>query len=483
MTALRRSFLLSAADRYANQILVIATTAIMARILTPAETGLYLIANTIIMLADNLRSFGIGPYIVQEQNLSRKSVRSAFTLTLIVSGAMYLVILLADDALARFYGNPDLAELLRIAALGFLMMPFAGPVVALMQRDLAFGKLAVVNVAAIVAGSSVTIGLGMAGAGAASYVWGYVVAGSVTAILAFAMRPELWIFRPALSEVRRFVAFGSISSTVMAVNLVSDMLPRLAFGKLLGFDAVGLYARAMTICQLPDRAIVQAMQPVILPAMAARSREGGDLRQIYLRGHAMMSAFQWPALAVLALLAGPAVQALLGEQWGEAAPLLRVMALAMMALAPAFLTYPLLVAKGRIRDTLTASLISLPPTVAIALAAANFGLMAVAASMLVTAPFQMLVSLFFVRRAIGLTWQDLIAASRSSLALTAGAALVPSVVLLTFSTDGLSLAWGPTALSVAGAAGGWVATIFLSRHPIGPEIAGIWRMLGSIAAR
>lgn len=483
MTSLRLSLLFSAIDRYINQILLVVTTAIMARILTPAETGLFLMANTLIMLADSLRSFGIGPFIVQHHTLSRTALRSAFTLTMLISLGMCALILGTAEAVGRYYDQPALAGLLRIAAVGFLAGPFGGPSMALLQRDLAFGRLAVVNTAAVVASATVTIWLGLSGIGAASYVWGYVALGVVSATLAFAMRPEPWVFRPSLREVGGFFSFGAVSSSVAFVNLASEFLPRLVFGKLLGFDAVGLYARAVTICQLPNRAIVQALQPVVLPAMAAHRRNGGHLGEVYLRSHAIMSAIQWPALLMLALLAGPAVRVLLGPQWDAVPPLARVIALGTMALAPDFMSYPVLVATGRIRDTLLTSLISLPPSVAITITAAHFGLWAVAASLLVVAPWQMLVSLVVVRRAIDLRWRDLVKASRASVVLALGTGVGPLGILLLFSPDGYSLGVYPTLAAVALGAAGWLTALRLVRHPIGPEIVDTGRAIAAMVAR
>jgi O-antigen/teichoic acid export membrane protein len=240
-------------------------------------------------------------------------------------------------------------------------------------------------------------------------------------------------------------------------------------------DAVGVYARAVTVCQLPERAIVSALQPVVLPAMAERVRNGGDLKSGYLRGHALMSSIQWPTLIMLALLADPVVRILLGAQWGEAVPLVRMIALATMALAPGFMTFPVLVSAGRIRDTLTSSLICLPPSAMIVIAAATVGLNAVAASLFVIAPFQMFVALFFVRRAIGLTWAELLDASRKS-ALLAGATAALPCLLILLSPNGLALSLAETALAVAGGAAGWLAGVLVTDHPIKGEVVAVWQM-------
>jgi O-antigen/teichoic acid export membrane protein len=476
MTFVRRSLTFSIMDKYVSQVLVICTTMVMARILTPAETGLYLVASAVILLADNFRAFGVNVYIVQAPDLDRAMIQSAFTVTLILSITMGGAIYLGTGQIASFYGKPELKHLLIVAALGFLVVPFASPIMALLQRDLAFKALAGLNIAAALTNAVVTIGMGVAGLGPASYMWGYVISSAVLALLAFAVRPEPWIFRPSFVDVRRLLSFGLYSSSVTVANMAYDLLPRLALGKILGFDAVGLYSRAVTICQLPDRAIASAIQPVILPAMAVHARAGGDLKEAYLRGHMLMSAVQWPALIMVALLADPLVRILLGPQWGEVPPLVRLIALASMALAPAFMTFPLLVAIGRIRDALLSSTISLPPSVLIVVSAAPLGLEAVAASLFLVAPLQMLVALFFVRRAIGLKWEEMALASRTSLVFALGTALIPGLVVA-FSPTGFALGWVQTAVAVIGGATGWLAVCWLVEHPIKDEIVGVWRLL------
>lgn len=476
MSAVRSGILASAADRYASQALSIATLAVMSRILTPAEIGLFVVANAFIMLADNFRAFGTGTYIVQVQDLTPEVLRSAFTVTLLFSVGIFCAIFAASDLIAAFYGDAAIGGLLRLAAAGFLLIPFATPQLALLQREMRFRRLAVLNVSAAACNSAVTIALGALGRGPVSYVWGALASSAMLTALVLAMRPERGLFQLSLKRARPILSFGMVSSGVTVVNLAYDLLPRLAFGKILSFEAVGLYARAVTVCQLPDRTVTSALQPVVLPALAAHARAGGDLRASYLRGHALMSGVQWPMLVMLALLADPVVRILLGAQWVEAAPLVRMIALAMMTLAPAFMTFPVLVASGRIRDSLWASLISLPPSMLIMIGASTIGLEAVAASTFVVAPLQMGVAFAFIRRALDLSWHDMIIASRDSFALALGTAVVPGLILAA-SADGMTLTWMQTAAALAGGAAGWLMMLVILRHPIGAEVAAVLRMV------
>lgn len=106
MSTVRRSVLFSASEKYATQALSIATTIVMARILSPAETGLYFTAYSVILLADGFRDFGVGAYLVQARTLERREVRTAFTVTLFLSFAMAAAIALGAGAIAGFMATP-----------------------------------------------------------------------------------------------------------------------------------------------------------------------------------------------------------------------------------------------------------------------------------------------------------------------------------------------------------------------------------------
>jgi O-antigen/teichoic acid export membrane protein len=193
MSGVRQSILFSAADKYLSQILLISTTAVMARILTPAETGLYMTANAVIMLADNFRAFGVGIYIVQEKHLSQTLVRSAFTVTLVLSLAMGAAIYMGAGSVASFYASPELQTLLVVAALGFLAIPFSSPIMALLQRDMAFKAIASINIAAALTGAIITITLGLKGWGPVSYVWGSVGTSFLMGVLAFVAPLQMFV--------------------------------------------------------------------------------------------------------------------------------------------------------------------------------------------------------------------------------------------------------------------------------------------------
>ena len=308
----------------------------------------------------------------------------------------------------------------------------------------------------------------LVGYGALSFAWGGIAWALTSAVLTVRCRPEAWMFRPLLRGGRSMLVFGGTNTAIAILNRAYEVLPYLILGKLLSPDAIGVFSRAITISQLGDKVVLLGLGPVALPAFAAEARAGRGVVAPFLRALTYITGLQWPALALTALLAHPLVLLLLGPQWLASVPLVRILALAAMALAAAPLTYPVLVACGAIRHALLASLVSLPPSAMILVGAARFGVEALAWSALCTMPLQAAVALHFVRRNLGFRWAELGLAVAPSLGVTAMAALVPCAIALSTET-GLALSFGHAALCVLGGGLGWLAGIILLRHPLAAE--------------
>jgi O-antigen/teichoic acid export membrane protein len=225
----------------------------------------------------------------------------------------------------------------------------------------------------------------------------------------------------------------------------------------------------MVLCLFPERVILAGVGAVALPAFSKQVRDGGSLRHNYLRAIALIAAAQWPALLLLITLAHPIVATVLGHRWMEVAPLVQILAAALLFSFPVSLTYPALVAVGAIRV--------MPPMVAAQAAvsfaflafAARAGLHAAALSALVIVPCNGLLALLLVRHFVGFGWTAFAAAlGRSALAAAASVAGPGLVALTAGSLADISV---PAAMVAAVLAGvGWGVGLWATRHPLLAEM-------------
>src|SRR6202044_1374224 len=74
----RRSLVLSFTERYASILINLLATAILARLLTPRDYGVYTVAVVVVGIASTLRDFGVISFLIQEKNLTESQVRTAY---------------------------------------------------------------------------------------------------------------------------------------------------------------------------------------------------------------------------------------------------------------------------------------------------------------------------------------------------------------------------------------------------------------------
>ena len=225
---------------------------------------------------------------------------------------------------------------------------------------------------------------------------------------------------------------------MVLINVFYNSAPQIFLARMLDFAAVGLYSRASNVTQTFDKLIIQVISPVIMPAIFAQTSAGArpqtHLSPRDLAAHSLAVAF----LIFVAVMAKPIILIWLGPSWLEVVPLVRLLCIAHLSLFAACLTYPVLVAAGSVRDTLLSSLISLPPSLLIMFAASYFGVEAVAASALLTLPFQAAVAIYYVGRHLNLRLVDLIRCDTKSgiVALCSGATVAICASLVERGTIG-----------------------------------------------
>lgn len=483
MTPVQRSIFYSAIERYGNLLLFFVSTAILARLLDPWEFGVYAVVGALVSIIGlAFQEFGGANYLIQKAELSRENIRTAFTVTFALSAAAGAMLFLLAGPAAAFFAQPGLQAGIAFSTLNFFLTPVVATVTALRRRNMDFGTLAWCNLAAAVVGAVTSVSLAFLKFSYMAPIYGGIVGNVVLTVVLLARHRDLAVFRPSLTDCRDVLRFGLYSAGVVIINLFYNFAPQVFLARVLDFKSVGLYTRAETIAQVFDRLVLQVLNPVIMPAIAAQRSAGADLRRLYLEAVRLLSAVQWPALLFIAIMAPSIILLWLGPKWLDIVPLVRLLCLARMALFAACLSYPIFVAIGRVRDALITSFISLPPSLLVILAASFFGVEAVAASALLTLPFQALVAVSVIMRRLQIGWQELAGNLTSSLVVTA---LTAAGVMVCASLIEAGAVGAAPGLIAAGLLGGlcWWFGLMVTGHPLMSQLHQAFDSLGLRLAR
>ena len=470
MNSIHRSIFFSAIERYGSVFFFVVSTAILSRLLTPQEFGIYAVVGALTTVAAaSFQEFGGANYLIQKPSLSERDIRTAFTVTLCVSALLAAAVFELRDVAAWFFSEDGLKIGIAVSAMNFLLSPFSMTISALLRRDMSFGALARCNLGGNFVTAVASITLAELDYSFMAPILGTIAGNAALVVLLIASRRDLRIFYPSFAGYRDVMHFGAYSSSVVVINVLYNFTPQLILGRILDFTAVGLYSRAINVTQVFDKLVIHVLGPVILPAISAHKRAGGDLKRMYLNAVELITVVQWPFLIFFALMAQPIIRIWLGPTWSEIVPPIQMLCIASLSLFAACLTYPVLVAAGRVRDTLVSSLISLPPSLLVIFFASSFGVQAVAAAALLTLPFQAIVAIYFVSRQLAMNPADLIRATLKSGIVTAcsTAGVLGSMAITEFSSAGPIVG-----LFLAGvsAAAGWGLGLVMTKHPLLAQI-------------
>lgn len=347
MKQLRLALFFSLVERYFSVLLAFGSSMALARLLTPQEIGDYSITLAAIGIAQVLRDFGVGSYLIQKAELDEDTVRSAFGMALLIGVSLFAVVFSVAPWVGDFYRSERLAVLMRVVALNFLILPFCTISLSLLRRDMRFRALMGVNLTAAVCATAITVGGAWADWGPVCMAIGSVANNVITGFGAWWARGRKRFMRPALTAWRPIARFGAQSVSAGIVTSVAMDINDLVVGRVLGTAPVAISSRAQGLMNLFHRDFMAAIRGAMFPAFAQTHREGGDVDARHTAAVIRITVLAWPFYGFLALHAHDVLRLLFGPQWDAAAPLVPVFCLAGAVVCTANLVLSLLTAIGR----------------------------------------------------------------------------------------------------------------------------------------
>jgi O-antigen/teichoic acid export membrane protein len=224
----------------------------------------------------------------------------------------------------------------------------AAPATYLLQRDLNFRAVGLIQVGSYAAGY-VAVGMPMAlmGWGVSSLVAAWIVQALVVFIASYAVKPHA--IKPLFWYEGGSTAVGTGKAVFFTnvVNWLLNNMDRILIGRLLNAQALGLYNVAYNLATMPNTLLLGALQPAFLAAGAQLQDQRERLGRVFVQMVATVLVLGLPAFGLLALLSPDLVQLLYGDQWNEAGWVLGVLFVCMPAYVLWGLATPVLWNTGR----------------------------------------------------------------------------------------------------------------------------------------
>jgi len=473
----RKSLLYSFLDRYAALVINVASSMILARLLTPAEIGVYSVTIVLLLYVSVIRDMGAGQYLVQVQELTSDRIRAVWTVQLGLGWLIAAVVMLASVPVAHFYGEPRMKVIFWIVALNYAINPFGSITYSWLMREMRFMSVAMLRASSALVGAIVSVLLAWKGGGPMSLALGTLAATITTSLLAVLLRPKGFPWLPGLRELRSVLHFGSRITGSSVIEAGASSAPELLLGKLQSLTAVGLYSRANGLVTMYNRLFIDAVASVCVPWFAAQQREHGAITEPFTKAVDYISVIGWAFCVVMLCLAQPIVRVLYGNQWGEAVNMVRLLSLAMMFTVPSVLCQAALMSTGAVGRLAPLALRNTLTSVACVAVGAWLGhLDAVGWAMVLAAAVNATRMLRATLKHIALPISAIGARAGKGLLVACCAGAIPALVYGVFGAAPAQPFW-PLLIGMSGAALGFLLGVFALRHPLSHEVVGVWRQV------
>lgn len=312
-------------------MLVLGSTAILARLLSPAEFGLVALALIFIALLETAADLGLSQSLVIVREDVLEHADTVFTVSVALGAVLACITAAIGPPAALFFDEPALVALLPVLGGNFLLRSLGATHYALAQRSIDFRARTVAELADVAVRGVVGIALALLGHGAWSLVLGYL-AGTA------AMSLVLWVripWRPSLAfrrdHIRRLWRFGGALTGLDVIAAAIANADYVFIGRVLGPASLGLYSLGFRIPELLILNLSVVAGQVLFPAFAAL--EPGALRSAYLTSLRCTLMVGLPAAVGLAVLAAPLTLAVFGDAWQGATSAMQVLTLYALAVA------------------------------------------------------------------------------------------------------------------------------------------------------
>jgi len=481
---LRQSLLISLLSRYAQLIVNLGSSVVIARLLSPSEMGAFSLAMVLLSFVAIFRDFGASTYLAQAKELSDQKVRAVMGLQILMGSLLAAAAAVSSYPMSAIYAEPSLTRLMPWVAFSYLISPFGTVTQALLLRDMNFSAIAKIQVGASVVSGVVSVGLAAYGFGATSLAIGQF--SMVLASVAFSLpyRPRGLPWRPSLKGSREIFGFGGAVTGTAIVNVLVKGAPEMLLGKLQNIYSVGLFARGQGMVVMFGRQLTDAVASVALPNFARLEREGGNLGEAFLQGTSYVCAVAWSCCAGLAILASPLIEVLYGAQWREAVPLVRWVAGAYGTGLSVMLASSALSACGQVNAVALATLTSGAVTLLVAAIGATRGLEAVGAALFIASFGHVAIFFGVVQRRLGFAWSAL-GFVMLRCAVVALVTAMATLLVVAFPKPATVAMWVDLIGGALAGALGFCVALVLARHPLRRELGlalGKLRRIGSLVA-
>lgn len=387
-------------EKITAQLVSFLVSIILARLLMPEDYGIVAIVNIFIVIAEIFVTSGLGTSLVQKKDADEIDFSTVFWCNLFLSFLLYVIVFFGAPFVAEFYSNALLTPILRVFGLRLPISAVNSIQNAYVSRKMDFRKFFFATLIGTVISAMVGIILAYTGFGVWALIVQYLTNSTIDTIVLFVIIKWHPHFVFSIQRAKPLLNYGWKILATDFIGTVFNQLNAFIIGKAYTSADLAYYTQGKKIPDLVNNNIGATLNAVLFPAMSLSSNYE-EIKQIRRKSLMMMEYVIFPPMFGMIAVADKMISVLMTEKWLPAVPYVRITCLAAIIGVLGTTLIQEVKAIGRSDITLKMELIKKPIFLVVAFVAIQFGIEAIAWTLVVDEIIAFSFNVYPVRKYIG----------------------------------------------------------------------------------
>lgn len=331
------------------QVLRLASSMIMTRLLFPRAFGVMSLVYVVMQGLQMFSDVGIGPALIQhKRGEDPLFVNTAWTIQVIRGFALWICAMLFSWPAAIWFKEPDLMKLIPVASLTAVISGFASTSLFLLNRKLVLGKQTMIDLITQSLGLVIGVALAWKWRSVWVLVFGSLIGAIIRTVLTHVMLPGIphrfVLDKTCAGELMRFGRWIFISTALTFFSLSGD---RLVLGRMMDKDDLGVYTVASNWSTLAIAVLSTLGGRVFFPLYSHLAREESEnMLPRFRKARIGLLAMTLPLPCIIIIFGRYINKMMYDVRYAEAGVLMEILGIGVVFQAINQTMSPIILAKG-----------------------------------------------------------------------------------------------------------------------------------------
>jgi O-antigen/teichoic acid export membrane protein len=301
--------------------------AILARIFTPAQFGIYGIASLVLGFLEILTETGINIFLIQKSEKIDNYVNSAWVVSIFRGIVISILIFLTAPLIATYFKNEEASLIIRLISIVPLIRGFINPSCVKYQKNLEFNKQFYYDSTIFFVDALIAVVLGVITKSENSLVYAMIGSTILELVLSFLLFKPTPNFVFEKEKALEVINRGKWITGAGIFNYLFQNLDDILVGRMLGSNSLGVYQLSYKVSTLPVSEVGEVFNKVTFPIYSKLDGDTQRIKKAFLKTLLIIICFVVPFGLIVFYFPEQIIKIILGEKWLVAVPVLQVLAI------------------------------------------------------------------------------------------------------------------------------------------------------------